>query len=104
MDEMDFHARLTLSKEERRKFWMIKEKTIKKKTKKHKQKPMGMNYIAEEKEFLEEKDEFMRFDLRNIVGTLKKMNEEKEDIKIEDISYNLRFLNAILEKLQSNDS
>ena len=65
---------------------------------------MGMNYIAEEKEFLEEKDEFMRFDLRNIVGTLKKMNEEKEDIKIEDISYNLRFLNAILEKLQSNDS
>ena len=36
MDEMDFHARLTLSKEERRKFWMIKEKTIKKKTKKHK--------------------------------------------------------------------
>lgn len=95
---MDFNARLTLSKEDRRKFWMVKEKTIKEKSKKKKTKHNIQN-IAEEKEFLEEKDEFMRFDLRNLVHSLKKMNEEKEMIKIEDISYNLRFLKAMIEKL-----
>lgn len=42
----------------------------------------------------------MRFDLRNLVHSLKKMNDDKEMIKIEDISYNLRFLKAMIEKLE----
>lgn len=55
--------------------------------------------MAEEKEFLEEKDEFMRFDLRILVSTLKKINDEKAQILMDDIAYNLRFLKAMIDKL-----
>ena len=50
----------------------------------------------EEKEFMEERDEFNKFDIRNLTSTLKKFNDEKTQIKVADIGYNLRFLNVML--------
>ena len=41
-DQLDFNARLTMSREDRRSFWMVKEKSKTKKTKKHKPKPQGV--------------------------------------------------------------
>ena len=49
----------------------------------------------EEKEFMEERDEFNRFDIRNLIGMLKKFNDEKTQIKVADIGYNVRFLGVM---------
>ena len=105
-EEMDFAKRLTLSKEERRKFWMVrtKDKTeVKVKEKKERKQIKKKPKII--KQFLQEEEEFQAFDITDasITRKLGSIYETKAIYKEEEISKNRRFLNYILPNIE-NDS
>ena len=103
-EEMDFAKRLTLSKEERRKFWLVKTKdktgTKVKEKKERKQVTKKPKII---KQFLQEEEEFQAFDVTDasISRKLGTIYETKAVYKEEEIAKNRRFLNYILPKIES---
>ena len=101
IQEIDFKSRLTLSKEERRKFWLKKVVDDSKGKKKQKDKDRidKSNKPILEKKFIEELEQFNNFDLKYLKTKLFKINEEKNSFNKEDLEYNLRFLNSLLDRL-----
>lgn len=105
-EELDFSKRLTLSKEERRKFWLVrsKDKTeVKVKEKKERKVLKKKPKII--KQFLQEEEEFNAFDINeaNIIKKLRFTYETKAIYKEEEIAKNRRFFTYILPKVE-NDS
>lgn len=105
-EELDFSKRIGLSKEERRKFWMVKTKDKtevkvkeKKERKQFKKKPKII------KQFLQEEEEFQTFDIEdtNVAKRLKNIYETKAIFKEEEIAKNRRFLNFVLPKVDNDN-
>lgn len=105
-EEMDFTKRLTLSKEERRKFWMVKTKDkteVKVKEKKERKNIQKKPKFI--KQFLQEEEEFQAFETTddNVSNKIKSIYETKAVYKEEEIAKNRRFLNYIYPKIENDN-
>lgn len=100
-EEFDFKRRLTLNKEDRRKFWLKKvvDASKGKKRNKDKERMDKSNKPILEKKFIEELEQFNNFDLKYLKNKLYKINEEKNTFNKEDLEYNLRFLHSVLDRM-----
>lgn len=103
-EEMDFEKRLTLSKEERRKFWMVKEKDKKAVKKKDRTKKVGKKKPKIFKKFLHEEEEFEKFDTsdKSVMTKLETIYAAKASFKEAETARTSRFLAYVTRKLSSD--
>ncbi len=105
--EINFSKRLTLSREERRKFWLVKAKKVKQTKKKYQNRDIQEIDFEDKKEFkkefLEEIEKFDNFDIRELRSKLFKLYQENDSQKFENLDSNLRFISFIIRKLEKDE-
>lgn len=102
-DELDFSKRLTLNKEERRKFWLLKPKDKKEQGKKvEKKRRVPKKHIDRTtKKFVDEDEEFKNIDLgvASVQRRLKDMYDKKMMYRDDELTEHYRLLNYIYDNV-----
>lgn len=105
-EELDFNKRFTLSREERRKFWLVKAKDrteVRVKQKKERKNVQKRTRVI--KQFVQEDEEFQAFVVTDdsVAKRLKSIYDAKSLYKEEEVAKNRRFLNYIYPKITNEN-